>query len=116
MFNVWRAFSPPPQDFPLALCDARSVVPADIQNCTLTLARGDFSMTWENTAYKHNPDHRWFYCSDMNRDEAFVFSSFDTGSGWTDQVPHTAFEDQTCPEDAPPRASMEIRVFAFFED
>jgi len=116
MFNVWRAFSPPPQDFPLALCDARSVAPADIQNCMLTLARGDFSMTWENTAYKHNPDHRWFYCSDMTRDEAFVFRSYDSAPEFAGHVPHTAFHDLTCPESAPPRASLEIRMLAFYED
>lgn len=117
IFNVWRAFSPPPQDVPLALCDARSVQPQDIQNCILTLGRpGQAPVTWENTAFKHNPSHRWFYCSDMTRDEAFVFSSFDTHSDWVDQVPHTAFEDRTCPDDAPPRSSLEIRVFAFYED
>lgn len=116
MFNVWRAFSPPPQDFPLALCDARSVAPADIQNCMLTLARGDFSMTWENTAYKHSPDHRWFYASDMTRDEAFVFRSYDSDPRFKGHVPHTAFQDLTCPDSAPPRASLEIRLFAFYED
>jgi hypothetical protein len=116
MFNVWRAFSPPPQDFPLALCDARSVVPADIQNCMLTLARGDFQMTWENTAYRHSPDHRWFYCSDMTRDEAFVFRSYDSDPRFAGHVPHTAFQDLTCPESAGPRASLEIRLLAFYED
>ena len=25
MYNVWRAITPPPQDFPLAVCDAQSV-------------------------------------------------------------------------------------------
>jgi hypothetical protein len=115
IFNVWRTFSGPPQDVPLALCDARSVEPKDVQNCILTLGRpGMPPVTWENTAYRHNPDHQWFYCSDMTRDEAFVFRSFDTD--YDVHVPHTAFEDLTCPDDAQPRASMEIRVFAFFED
>jgi hypothetical protein len=118
IFNVWRAFSPPPQDFPLALCDARSVAPPDIQNCTITLGRPGIRdpVTWENTAYRHNPSHRWFYCSDMNRDEAFVFRSFDSDPASSVHVPHTAFEDLTCPDSAPPRASLEIRMFAFWED
>lgn len=114
IFNVWRAFSPPPQDVPLALCDARSVAPADIQNCILTLNRFGEDITWENTAYRHNPNHRWFYCSDMTRDEAFVFRSFDTAV--ERHVPHTAFEDLSCPSGAPPRASLEIRILAFWED
>src|SRR3954447_21997512 len=29
MYNVWRPISPPPQDFPLAVCDAQSVAPSD---------------------------------------------------------------------------------------
>jgi hypothetical protein len=117
IFNIWRTFSPPPQDVPLALCDARSVVPADIQNCTLTLGRpGMEPVTWENTAYKHSPAHRWFYWSDMTRDEAFIFRSFDSDPRSGEHVPHTAFEDLTCPESAVPRASLEIRVFAFWDD
>ena len=28
----------------------------------------------------------------------------------------TAFEDLTSPDSAPPRASLEIRMFAFYED
>lgn len=111
IFNVWRVFSQPPQDVPLALCDARSVEPDDIQNCTITL--GD--MTWENTTYLHNRDHRWFYCSDMTPDEAYIFRSFDSDRDRQVHVPHTAFEDTSCPADAPPRESFEVRFFAFYE-
>jgi hypothetical protein len=116
MFNVWRAFSPPPQDFPLALCDCRSVAPADIQHCTLTLPLPGGPVTWENTAYKFSPAHRWRYCSDMGRDEALVFRSYDSRPGFTVHTPHTAFADPTCPDSAVPRASLEIRMLAFWED
>ena len=116
IFNVWRTFSPPPQDVPLALCDARSVEELDIQNCTITLGRAGDPVTWENTAYRRNRNHRWFYCSDMMRDEAFVFRSFDSDPAFAGHVPHTAFEDLTCPDSAPPRASLEIRMLAFWED
>jgi hypothetical protein len=111
IFNVWRTFSEPPQDVPLALCDARSVEPDDIQNCTITLGE----MTWENTTYLHNEDHRWSYCSDMTRDEAYIFRSFDSDPARKVHVPHTAFEDKSCPDDAPPRESFELRVFAFYD-
>lgn len=111
IFNVWRVFSEPPQDVPLALCDARSVDPDDIQNCTITLGE----MTWENTTYLHNQDHKWFYCSDMRPDEAFIFRSFESDPARRVLVPHTAFEDRTCPDDAPPRESFEVRFFAFYD-
>jgi len=117
IFNVWRVFSGPPQDVPLALCDARSVAPADKQHCSITLkiSTGEL-MTWENIAYLHSARHRWCYCSDMRRDEAYVFRGFDSDPARAEQVPHSAFEDDTCPPDAPPRASIEIRMFAFYDD
>ncbi len=117
IFNVWRAFSAPPQDVPLALCDTRSVAPRDKQHCSITLkiSSGEV-MAWENIAYLHSGEHRWCYCSDMRRDEAYVFRGFDSDPARAEQVPHSAFQDETCPPDAPPRASIEIRMFAFYDE
>jgi hypothetical protein len=112
VFNVWRAFSGPPQDVPLALCDTRSVAPGDKQYCEITLGE----LTWENITYYHNQAHRWWYCPDMTRDEAYVFRSFDSAPGHAEQVPHSAFVNESCPPSAPPRASIEVRVFAFYDD
>ena len=65
-------------------------------------AMGD-SLTWENIAYYHNPAHRWWYCPDMTRDDAYVFRSFDSAPGHAEQVPHSAFVSvNTCPPSAPP--------------
>jgi hypothetical protein len=117
VFNVWRTFSGPPQDVPLALCDTRSVAPLDKQYCeiTMTAASGDL-LTWENITYYHNEAHRWWYCPDMTRDEAYVFRSFDSAPTHAEQVPHSAFVNDSCPASAPPRASIELRVFAFYDD
>jgi len=117
VFNVWRTFSGPPQDVPLALCDSRSVAPQDKQYCDITMkmATGDV-LTWENITYYHNGAHRWWYCPDMTRDEAYVLRSFDSAPGHAEQVPHSAFADESCPATARPRASVEVRVFAFYED
>jgi hypothetical protein len=115
VLNVWRTFSGPPQDVPLALCDTRSVAEQDKQYCEITMkmATGDV-LTWENITYYHNPAHRWWYCPDMTRDEAYVFRSFDSAPGHAEQVPHSAFVNEACPASAPPRASVEVRVFAFY--
>jgi hypothetical protein len=117
VFNVWRTFSGPPQDVPLALCDTRSVAPQDKQYCgiTMKMATGDV-LTWENITYYHSKAHRWWYCPDMTRDEAYVFRSFDSAPGHAEQVPHSAFVNESCPASAPPRASIEVRVFAFYAD
>jgi hypothetical protein len=112
VFNVWRAFSGPPQDVPLALCDTRSIAPGDKQYCQITLGE----RTWENVTYYYNEAHRWWYCPDMTRDDVYVFRSFDSAPGHAEQVPHSAFVNESCPESAPPRASIELRVFAFFDD
>jgi hypothetical protein len=117
VYNVWRAFSGPPQDVPLALCDTRSVSPEDKQYCEITMKSASGAvLTWENITYFHSPAHRWWYCSDMTRDEAYVFRSFDSDPGRAEQVPHSAFADASCPDAAPPRASVEVRVFAFYAD
>jgi hypothetical protein len=117
VLNVWRTFSGPPQDVPLALCDTRSVAQQDKQYCEITMksAAGDL-LTWENITYYHNEAHRWWYCPDMTRDEAYVFRSFDSVPGHAEQVPHSAFVNESCPASAPPRASVEVRVFAFYEE
>ncbi len=117
VFNVWRAFSGPPQDVALALCDTRSVAPRDKQYCEITMksAAGDL-LTWENITYYHSEAHRWWYCPDMTRGEAYVFRSFDSAPGHAEQVPHSAFVNESCPASAPPRASVEVRVFAFYAD
>jgi hypothetical protein len=52
----------------------------------------------------------------MTRDEAYVFRGFDSDPARAEQVPHSAFTDQSCPADAPPRASIEIRMFAFYAE
>jgi hypothetical protein len=102
---------------PLALCDTRTVAPEDKQYCEITMrvANGE-PVTWENIAYLHNDEHCWWYCADMTRDEAYVFRGFDSDPARAEQVPHSAFADPSCPADAPPRASIEIRMFAFYEE
>ncbi|WP_159502451.1 CmcJ/NvfI family oxidoreductase [Microbacterium sp. 18062] len=117
LFNVWRSFSDAPQDVPLGLSDVRSVDPVDAQLCDITLpVRDGGERTWETIAYVHNPTHDWYYASEMKRDEAYVFRTFDSGGAQRRPVAHSAFVNPTVPDDVPPRESVEIRVFALFED
>jgi hypothetical protein len=117
VFTVWRTFSGPPQDVPLALCDARSVSPGrDKQYCSITAkTAGGVTASWENIAYFHSVEHSWWCCQDMTRDEAYVFRSFDSDPARAEQVPHSTFVNEACPPGAPPRASIEIRMFAFYD-
>jgi hypothetical protein len=115
MFNMWRAVSAPPQDFPLAVCDARTVVVADevtVTAVTEELRAGE--IRHDTTAYRYSPEHRWHYFRDMTRDEVLIFKAHDTDPARVGRVPHTAFTDPSCPPGTPTRASVEMRGLALF--
>jgi len=115
MYNIWRTFTPPPQDFPLAVCDARSMAPTD--EVTVTAISGELSgeVVHDTASYVHNPAHRWYYFPDMTIDEVIVFKSYDSDPTRTSRVAHTAFTDPTCPPGVPTRASVEMRALALFD-
>ena len=115
-YNIWRVTSQPPQDMPLAVCDARSVETKDLVRADAMFDVGEEPWwTFEAFLLRHNPAHRWFCYSDMRPDEALVFKSFDSEAGQPIRVPHTAFENPLCPPDAPGRVSVEARAFALFD-
>jgi hypothetical protein len=62
-YNIWRVLSEPPQDVPLAVCDARTVAPRDLVPADGVYDEGDPSKWWELEALvvSHNPAHRWIY-------------------------------------------------------
>jgi hypothetical protein len=114
-YNVWRVLSPPPQDVPLAVCDARSVaaedrVPADAVFDIKDAPRWSF----EGLVIRFNPAQRWSYFSAMTPREALVFKTCDSDAAQPHSVPHSAFNDPGCPADAPPRSSVEMRAIAYW--
>lgn len=114
-FNVWRVISPPPQDVPLALCDARSVTAADLIAADAIFDSPDRpEWSFEGLVVAHNSAHRWFWFSDMTREEALVFKTHDSDAARTHCVPHVAFDNPQCPADAAPRASLEMRAIALW--
>jgi len=114
-YNIWRATSAPPQDVPLALCDARSTAAND-----LIAADAIFDVSepphwsFEGWVVAHNPAHRWYWFPDMTRDEAIVFKTNDSDPTQPHCVPHAAFDNALCPPDAVPRASIEMRAIAYW--
>jgi hypothetical protein len=114
-YNVWRAFSPPPQDIPLTVCDARSVATADLicADAVFDVA-GKPEWSFEGWVVRHNPQHRWSYFSNMTRDEALIFKTNDSDPAQPHCVPHSAFDDPSCPKGGPVRASIEMRGIAYW--
>jgi hypothetical protein len=112
-YNVWRAFSGAPQDVPLALCDAQSVVAADLLPADAIFDAPD-QAEWgfESWLIAHNPNHRWHWFSNMTRDEVIIFKTSDSAFG--NAVPHVAFDNPHAPSDCAPRASIEMRATAYW--
>jgi hypothetical protein len=126
-FSLWRPLSPPPQDWPLALCDGRSVrddegtrntkVDVDViptGDALFAPIEGEEDMV-AATIFHHSPDHRWWYFPDMTSDEVIFIKFHDSDHDVAWRAPHTAFCDTSRP-DAVTRHSMEYRGVAFFTD
>lgn len=124
--SLWRTFSPPPQDWPLALCDGSSVGPdegtpnalvivdelPDRETMLGPLPDEDKAIT--AAVFRYNPKHRWWYFSNMHRDEVVLLKFHDSDETKARRVPHTAFHDPSF-ADANPRQSIEVRTIAFFD-
>jgi hypothetical protein len=114
-YNVWRALSPPPQDVPLTVCDARSLGPDDFVAADAVFdVPGKPEWLFEAWLVRYNPAHRWAYFSSMHRDEVLVFKTNDSDKEEAHCVPHCAFDDATCPEGVTPRSSIEMRGVAYW--
>jgi hypothetical protein len=109
--QVWRPIRYPVETFPLGICDAESLAPADL----VVSERRYPGRIGQTYAITHNPAHRWFWFPHMRREEALVFKVYDSlNHGVARWTAHTAFEDPTSPPGARPRESIEIRTLALF--
>lgn len=123
--SLWRTFSAPPQDWPLALCDGSTVDPDDGTPNTLVIVDElpdrdamlapipDEEQAIKAAVFRHNPNHCWWYFSNMNRDEVILLKFHDSDKSKACRVPHTAFHDPSFP-DANHRESIEVRTIAYF--
>ena len=122
--SLWRVFSPPPQDWPLALCDYTSVGPGEgLDNRLYFVDKIPSDLYAEmppdapgtsGFEFHHNPAHQWWYFPDMTRDEILFFKLNDSDHTRAWRVPHSAFRDSTA-RAAQPRHSIEFRSIAYFE-
>jgi hypothetical protein len=117
--NLWRPIVGPIQDNALALCEANSVAARDLvttdihhfgeDNLAEPRHRGQIY------SVRHNPNHRWFYVSDMRPDEVLLLKCYDSRTdGRARFIPHTGFQHPNCPPNFVPRESIEARTLVVF--
>lgn len=124
--SFWRAFSEPPHDVPLAVCEAASLrADEGTPNSLFIVDRlpdpeamvGPIPGEDEAPAaaiFHYSPDHRWWYFSGMSRDDALLIKFHDSDRSRAWRAAHTAFRDPSFPN-ASTRCSVEFRTLAYFE-
>lgn len=119
--NVWRSMTGPIEQWPVAMCDARSVnddLMHKIERMAPHRAEPSFeySRSSETRHASYDANHRWFHFPRMTRNEALLFKNYDTlQDGTARYALHSAFEDPTSPPNPAPRESIESRAFVFFD-
>ncbi|KAF9260891.1 hypothetical protein L218DRAFT_906313 [Marasmius fiardii PR-910] len=115
IINLWRPISHAAWDWPLALCDFRSV---DLEKDFVPVDLVYRDRVGETFGVQWNPDHQWKYLRGMTPEELVLIKCYDSVNDGSVAVltPHTAFADPTTPDGSPMRESIEIRALVFYDD
>jgi len=114
-YNVWRVVSDPPQDVPLAVCDARTLAADDLVPADAVFDAVDGpEWSFEALLVRYSPRHRWCTFRDMTPDEALIFKTNDSDPAEPHNIPHSAFDNPDCPAGVAPRVSVEARAIAYW--
>ncbi|HEY9239572.1 MAG TPA: CmcJ/NvfI family oxidoreductase [Burkholderiaceae bacterium] len=112
IINLWRPLATVEQ-WPLALCDARTIAPGDLVPSDLVYR----DKVGETYGFLHNPGHRWYWFPRLRPDEVLLLKIYDSREDGTARLTaHTAFEQPGQSPDAAPRRSIELRALVFWPD
>lgn len=128
IINVWRNIvDAPVAVYPLAMCDAQTVDPADL--VVFEIHYGD--RVGENYFARSAARHRWYFYPALTRDEVILIKQWDSAGplarsqgarsdASSPDTPctfsfHSAFVDPEAPADAPDRWSIEVRCMVIYE-
>jgi len=139
--NIWQPFGKPVKRDPLAFCDFRSLDENDFRTVVANLpppGAGEYGNVSRNKAHKgkweyslngeqapryevanlaYNPDQKWYYCSDMVPEEAWIFKIYDSKTdGRARCAVHSSFPYKDQPDHGEARTSVEVRAFVFWND
>ncbi|MCP3419599.1 hypothetical protein NLM16_36390 [Bradyrhizobium brasilense] len=111
IIQAWCALSPPPQDLPLAFCDASSIPEADL----VVTPQTKYGATLGVWIPYYSPFHRWYYFPDMTRDEFVLFKGYDSDAHYKPRSAHAAFDNRRAYPNASPRESVETRYYVYYD-
>ncbi|KAI0126144.1 hypothetical protein BJ170DRAFT_685386 [Xylariales sp. AK1849] len=108
---AWKPLRGPVRDWPLALCDVRTVDPGlDLRACDVI----EPTETSEEYCLHHAPTQKWYYLRDQMPNEVWVM--LQSASDGSIGVPHAAFpHPESIPSDTL-RESVDARMLVFYED
>jgi len=111
--NTWKPLRGPVRDWPLALCDARTVESStDFEAADLVYAE----YVVENRQIYRSDRHKWYYISDQQPNEMWVFMQSDSDPTGLSGVAHSAFPNPASVRSEPPRESVEVRALVYYAD
>lgn len=125
IINLWRPISPVIRKDPLGIVDGSTVDTEDLvpKNIRFPEARKNASqLATANVVHqvcgvKSNPQHKWYFASEMTNEEALLIKIFDSKKdGRVRGVPHTSFVVDEFEGLKENRESIETRCFVFWED
>lgn len=109
--NTWRTIAGPVEHWPMAFCDATTAKPDRV----LTVTRRTDDRIGETMQALWDPEQKWYWFPRLQPDEILLIKTYDSA---TDGRPrfslHTAFDNPLAGPGAPPRESIESRLFVFF--
>lgn len=110
IINVWRPLIDSVEDWPLAVCDGRTVDGSDLVETDHV--RRHYS---GSTLYlMRNPAQRFYYMSKQSKNEVLIFKNFDSKPDvGAKYAPHASFCHPHATINTPPRESIEVRAFVF---
>lgn len=111
VINLWKPIRGPVMDKPLAFCSAPSLGADDLISTALKYEDRE----GEVQSCVFNPSHRWYYYPQMQAHEVVLLKCFDSDPRRACFTAHTAFDEPSGIEAAPPRESIEVRTLAFFD-
>ncbi|KAH8742192.1 hypothetical protein F5882DRAFT_165356 [Hyaloscypha sp. PMI_1271] len=108
--SVWRPLVDMVEDWPLALCDGRSIASSDLVETDNV--RKHYTGSTMYTLY--NPEQKWYYLNKQSREEVTIFKTFDSADFVASRAtPHGSFQMPQISSDAKPRVSIEVRAMVF---